>query len=196
MVFRHLDFYHSPDLIFVISTLRTNLDANSCHLNLLQREIWISAISTLRAIQIKIQIQIKNSGSRSDEGIEVRIFGSHFLGKFISEEFWPFDLGVTSWHWFPDCQHFLGRSYPSGCIGHRPLVSSALRSYGDRCMPRVPSNPAACFPPSISISWLNYYVLAFGFIFWAFFVLGLWNTQFAYSAFIHSAATILADLKS
>lgn len=88
-----------------------------------------------------------------------------FLGKFISEEFWPFDLGVTSWHWFPDCQLFLGRSYPSGCIGHRPLVSSALRSYGDRCMPRVPSNPAACFPPSISISWLNYYVLAFGFIF-------------------------------
>ena len=34
------------------------------------------------------------------------------------------------------------------------------------------------------------------FYFWAFFVLGLWNTQFAYSAFIHSAATILADLKS
>ena len=37
--FRHLDFYHSPDLIFVISTLRTNLDANSCHLNFLQHEI-------------------------------------------------------------------------------------------------------------------------------------------------------------
>ena len=36
----------------------------------------------------------------------------------------------------------------------------------------------------------------FWFYFWAFFVLGLWNTKFAYSAFIHSAATILAKLKS
>ena len=39
-------------------------------------------------------------------------FGSHFLGKSISEEFWPFDLGVTSWHWFPDCQHFLAGLTP------------------------------------------------------------------------------------
>ena len=97
--------------------------------------------------------------------------------------FWPWCYFLTLVSRLPA---IFGRSYPSGCIGHRPLVSSALRSYGDRCRPRVPSNPAACFPPFISI-WLY---------FWAFFVLGLWNTQFAYSAFIHSAATILADLKS
>ena len=87
-------------------------------------EFWFSilcdtAISTLRAIQIKLQIQIKNSGSRSYEGIEVRIFGSHFLGKSISEEFWPFDFGVTSWHWFPDCQHFLAGLTPRRVSGTR-----------------------------------------------------------------------------
>ena len=47
-----------------------------------------SAISTLRAIQIQIQIknsesqvQINNSESRFDEGIQMRIFGSHFFRK-------------------------------------------------------------------------------------------------------------------
>ena len=169
MDFRHLDFYHSPDLLFVISTLRTNLDANSCHLNFLQKWDINSAISTLRAIQM-------------------RIFGSHFLGKIHIrgvQTFWPWCYVLTLVSSLPA---FFGRSYPSGCIGHRPLVSLALRSYGDRCRPRVPSNPAACFPPFITF-WLWFY-------FWAFFVLGLWNTQFAYSAFIHSAAPILADLKS
>ena len=118
-----------------------------------------SAISTLRAIQIKIQIQIKNSGSRSDEGIEVRIFWISFFRKIHIRgvlTFWPWCYFLTLVSRLPA---FFGRSYPSGCIGHRPLVSSALRSYGDRCRPRVPSNPAACFPPFISIFWHNYYVL-------------------------------------
>ena len=118
-----------------------------------------SAITTLRAIQVKVQIQIKNSGSRSDEGIEVRIFWISFFRKIHIRgvlTFWPWCYFLTLVSRLPA---FFGRSYPSGCIGHRPLVSSALRSYGDRCRPRVPSNPAACFPPFISILWPNYYVL-------------------------------------
>ena len=66
-------------------------------------EFWFSilcktAISTLRAIQIKLQIQIKNSGSRFDEGIEVRIFGSHFLRKIHIRgvlTFWPWCYFLT-----------------------------------------------------------------------------------------------------
>ena len=57
-----------------------------------------SAISTLRAIQIKLQIQIKNSGSRFDEGIEVRIFGSHFFRKIHIRgvlTFWPWCYFLT-----------------------------------------------------------------------------------------------------
>ena len=65
--------------------------------------------------------------------------------------FWPWCYFLTLVSRLPA---FFGRSYPSGCIGHRPLVSLALRSYGDRCRPRVPSNP-----PFISIFWHNYYVL-------------------------------------
>lgn len=159
MVFRHLDFYHSPDLIFVISTLRTNLDANSCHLNFLQHEIWIPLSRPSERSRSRSRSRVRILALDLMRASRCGFFGSHFLGKSISEEFWPFDLGVTSWHWFPDCQHFFGRSYPSGCIGHRPLVSLALRSYGDRCRPRVPSNSAACFPPFISISWHTYYVL-------------------------------------
>ena len=90
-----------------------------------------SAISTLRAIQIKVQIQIQNSGSRSDEGLGVRILGSHFFRKIHIRgvlTFWPWCYFLTLVSRLPA---FFGRSYPSGCIGHRPLVSSALRSYGD-----------------------------------------------------------------
>ena len=71
-----------------------------------------SVISTLRAIQITIQIQnpghgfqiknpghgfqIKNSGHGTDGGIEVRIFGSHFLGTSISETQTQRSKGQTS----------------------------------------------------------------------------------------------------
>ena len=62
-----------------------------------------SAISTLRAIQVKVQIQIKNSGSRSDEGIEVRIFWISFFRKIHIRgvlTFWPwcyfFDIGFQT----------------------------------------------------------------------------------------------------
>ena len=70
--------------------------------------------------------------------------------------FWPWCYFLTLVSRLPA---IFCRSYPSGCIGHRPLVSSALRSYGDRCRPRVPSNSAACFPPFISILQNDYYVM-------------------------------------
>ena len=57
-----------------------------------------SAISTLRAIQIKLQIQIQNSGSRSDEGIEVRIFWISFFRKIHIRgvlTFWPWCYFLT-----------------------------------------------------------------------------------------------------
>ena len=44
-----------------------------------------------------------------------------------------------------------GRSYPSACIRHPPLVSSDLRTYADQFRARVPSNHAAHFPPFIPI---------------------------------------------
>ena len=62
--------------------------------------------------------------------------------------FWPWCYFLTLVSRLPA---FFGRSYPSGCIGHRPLVSSDLRTYDDRCRARVPSNHAACFPPFISV---------------------------------------------
>ena len=71
--------------ILVISTSFAKWDMNS-------------AISTLRAIQIKLPIQIKNSGSRSDEGLGVRILGSHFFRKIHIRgvlTFWPWCYFLT-----------------------------------------------------------------------------------------------------
>ena len=110
-----------------------------------------SAISTLRAIQITIQIQIKNSGSRSDEGLGVRILGSHFFRKIHIRgvlTFWPWCYFLTL---VSGLSAFFGRSYPSACIRHPPLVSSDLRTYADQFRARVPSNHAAPLPPFIPI---------------------------------------------